>query len=83
MPDQICENAGCSNSTASGSVFDHYFKKRICAACFQKNFDTAQVHAFGEWWEKNYNQADYPPEFWRSVGAFIDLSKTVYQDPYK
>lgn len=85
MPDAICEIAGCGNSTTAESVFDKYFKKSICMECYAKHFRTAEESGWGEWFDSNFkdNKTAYPPEFWRKVGAFIDVSKCGPTDPYK
>lgn len=81
MSESKCEISACENVLGADSYYDSYYKKRICPDCFSKAFQLAKDNGFGEWFEKNYNKADYPPEFWKSVGAFVDLSKTN-MDPY-
>ena len=78
MDQNICEVAACGNSVAGDSVFDKYFKKCICVPCYRQNFKFAEDNGIGDWFEKNFadNKTAYPPEFWRKVGAFVDLSKT-------
>lgn len=86
MPNQEqdghCEIAACGAQLSGGSYYDLYYKRRVCVSCFKQAFDLAKDNGFGEWFENNYKKEDYPPEFWRSVGAFVDLSKAGSQDPY-
>ena len=78
-----CEVADCGVELIGESFFDRYFKKTICSSCWEKNFRFAEDNGFGEWFEKNYNESAYPKEFWRKVGAFVDLSKADPGSAYK
>lgn len=76
-----CEVAACGIELIGESVFDRYFNIRVCKSCFDNHFREAEEHGFGEWFDgggnkkkANYEFSDYPPEFWRKVGAFVDVS---------
>lgn len=81
MDEGTCEISGCG-STSNQTVRDSYYKKNVCSNCFQTAFKIAQENGIGEWFEKNYDKKDYPAEFWKKVGAFVDLSATKSMDPY-
>lgn len=78
-----CEVAECGVPLIGESFFDKYFKRRVCPACFENAFKESEQHGFGEWFEANYKKDSYPPEFWKKVGAFVDLSNAGKQDPYR
>lgn len=75
MAEELCDMPECKAPLGADSKFDRYYKKRVCGSCFEKMFREAEINGHGEWYEKNYNKTDYPPEFWRKVGAFVDLSQ--------
>lgn len=81
--DGRCEVAECGKGLVGGSRHDKYFKKFVCVSCFEKHFRAAEESGIGDWFEANYEKTAYPPEFWRKVGAFVDLSQCKSQDPYK
>ena len=78
-----CEVADCGIQLIGNSFFDHYFKKRVCPSCWEKHFRAAEDHAWGEFFEANFDKTAYPQEFWNKVGAFVDLSKAEPKGAYK
>lgn len=77
-----CEVAACGIPLVGESFYDKYFKQRVCPSCFERNFREAESSGFGEWFEANYAKDAYSPEFWRKVGAFVDLSKIEPKKAY-
>lgn len=77
-----CEIAACGVPLIGDSVYDKYYKKRVCPSCFENIFNESRTHGFGEWFEANYKKEAYPPDFWRSVGAFVDLREAENKGAY-